>query len=1370
VRAFMAHHQGMTIVAIANVLLHGIMRQRFHAEPRIQATELLLQERTPRDVSVAHPRAEEVRAAARIDDVPLPEVRRLHTANDITPQAHLLSNGRYSVMVTAAGSGYSRWRDLAVTRWREDVTRDDSGSYLFLRDVESGRVWSAGYQPCGVEADRYEVTFTEDRAEITRTDPGIATTLKIVVSPEEDAEVRHLSITNTGGRMRDIDVTSYSELVLAPPAADMAHPAFSKLFVQTEHVARLGALLATRRKRSPGEPEIWAAHQAVIEAEVVGALEVETDRARFLGRGHEVRTPAAAMDGRRLSNTVGAVLDAIFALRCRVRVPAGATARIAFWTSVAASRERVLDLLDKHHDANAFVRASTLAWTQAQIQLRHLGITAAEAGLFQRLAGHVLFADASLRPTSDAIRRGGGGPAALWSQGISGDLPIVLLRIDDVEDIAIARQLLQAHEYWRMKQLAVDLVILNERAPSYVQDLQSALESLVRTSQSRGQVAADGARGSVFILRTDLIPAETRAVLTSVARVVLVGQRGSLADQLDRPRTPAVVKVRRPQRRVSRADTVVTGPAPRQLEFFNGLGGFAADGREYVTLLGPGQSTPAPWINIVANPVFGFQVAAEGSGFTWSLNSRENQLTPWSNDPISDRPGEVMYLRDEETGALWGPTAAPMHDPGAFHVARHGQGYSRFEHESHGVALDLLMYVPLEDPIKISRLKIRNTSARARRLSITAYVEWVLGASRAACAPFIVTEVDAATGAMFARNPWNAAFGSRVAFADLAGRQTDWTADRREFLGRHGTLADPASLLDAGPFSKQVGAGLDPCSALQTSIQLEPGETTEVVFFLGEAADAANAQALLERYRSADLEAVFQNVVEHWEEVLGTVQVKTPDRSMDIILNRWVLYQTLACRLWARSAFYQASGAYGFRDQLQDAMALAVSRPAVLRQHLLRAAGRQFTEGDVQHWWLPRTGQGVRTRISDDRIWLAYAAAHYVDTTGDVAVLDERVPFIEGQALQPGEHDAYFQPSISDEVAPLFEHCARALDQSLAVGAHGLPLIGTGDWNDGMNRVGELGRGESVWLGWFLYATLKAFAPLAQARGDEARSARWLTHAAALQGALEREGWDGDWYRRGYYDDGTPLGSATSEECRIDSIAQSWSVMSGAADAARATQAMAAVNAQLIQRDSGLALLFAPPFDRTPLDPGYIKGYPPGIRENGGQYTHAATWSVIAFALLGQADRAAELFSMLNPVNRATTRADVHRYKVEPYVIAADIYSVAPHAGRGGWTWYTGSAGWLYRAGLEWILGFRVQGSRLRLAPCIPKHWPGFEIAFRYRETRYEILVENPRGVSRGVAYAEFDGQPLAEDPPVIALVDDGGAHRVRIVLGETRK
>ena len=1365
VRAYMAHHQGMTVVAIANGLLDGRMRARFHAEPSVQATELLLQERTPRDVAIAYPRAEEVTQAATIREADVPGVRRLRSAHSAAPQVHLLSNGRYVVMLTGAASGYSRWGDIGITRWREDATRDDWGTYLYLRNVQSGEVWSAGYQPSGVEPDRYDVTFTEDRAQFVRRDRMITTTLAVVVSPEDDAEVRRVSVANAGSQAQEIEITSYAELMLAPPAADASHPSFSKLFLQTEYLPKVGAILATRRRRSPGEPEIWVAHHAVVEGELVGALEIETDRARFLGRGSEVRAPIAVIDGRPLSCSVGTVLDAVFALRCRVRVLPGRTAHVAFWTAAASTRGEVLDLVDKHHDATAFERAATLAWTQAQVQLSHLGVDAEQAGLFQRLAGHVLYADASLRPPAEVIRRGGGGPQALWAQSISGDIPIVLVRIDDLEDITIVRQLLCAHEYWRMKQLAVDLVILNEQRSSYIQDLQAALEGLVRASRSRPQIGADVARGSVFVLRADLVPAETRALLLSMARAVLAGRRGTLSEQINHLQEIETAAV--PARnRAAPSEALQSVPVPPNLEFFNGLGGFAADGREYVTILEAGRSMPAPWINVIANRSFGFQVAVEGSGYTWSLSSRENQLTPWSNDPVTDRPGEVIYVRDEDSGELWGPTAQPMRHPAEPYVARHGQGYSRFEHTARGIALDLLQYVPLEDPIKLSRLTVLNTSTAVRRLSVTAYVEWVLGPSRGASALSVVTEIDPETGAMFARNPWNTRFGPRVAFADLGGKQTAWTGDRREFLGRHGALDNPAALASDAPLSRRLGAGLDPCGALQTTLELEPGESVEIVFFLGEAATAADAQALIARYRSADLAGVLREVVAYWDDLLGTVEVKTPDRSMDLMLNRWLLYQTLVCRVWARSAFYQASGAYGFRDQLQDGMALVLSRPEMTREHLLRASGRQFVEGDVQHWWLPPTGDGVRTRISDDRLWLAHAAAHYVESSGDLAVLDETVPFLEGQPLGAGEHDAYFRPMLSEESASLFEHCARGIDQSLAVGPHGLPLIGTGDWNDGMNRVGEKGKGESVWLGWFLHATLAAFAPLARARGEEARAARWLAHCALLQTALERDGWDGEWYRRGYFDDGTPLGSCGNQECRIDSIAQSWSVISRAADPARAQRAMAAVQEHLMLGDEGLALLFAPPFDHTHLDPGYIKGYPAGVRENGGQYTHAAAWSVIAFAALGDGDQAAELFSLLNPINRAGTRADVQRYKVEPYVVAADVYSVAPHVGRGGWTWYTGSAAWLYRAGIESILGFRLQGAVLSLAPCIPKAWPRFEIVFRYRSARYEIAVESPRGVSRGVVHAELDGKMLPEGPTRIPLRDDAQTHAVRVILG----
>ena len=1362
IRSFMAHHQGMSIVAIADTLLDGVMRGRFHAEPMIQATELLLQERMPRDVAIVHSWEVQVHSPAQARFIEPDGGRHFTSALQAAPVSHLLSNGRFTTMLTTAGSGYIVWDGIAVTRWREDATRDDHGSYVFIRDTRSGEVWSAGLQPSGVTPSSYSVTFTEDRAVFTRHGATLSTAMEVLVSPEDHAEVRRVTLSNDGKHVCELEITSYAELVLAPLSADIAHPAFSKLFVETEYLTGAEALIATRRRRAPGETEIWATHLAIIEnGTSIGGAEFETDRARFLGRGHDIRTPLAMSDGQALSNTSGTVLDAVFALRRRVRIAPGTTVRIAFWTLVAPTRAALLDGIDKHRDSTAFDRVTTLAWTQAQVQLHHLGINAGEAARFQQLAGHIIHAAPLLRPASETIKSGAGAQSTLWPQGISGDLPILLLRIADIEHLEIVRQLLQAHEYWRLKGLAVDFVILNERQSSYVQDLQIALETLVRTSEARRP--SDTVGGRVFVRRVDLLPPETWALLSAVARAVLVAQRGSLGDQLDRIiATPLAV---RPAARVSLAPPGArkAPPVRPQLEFPNGLGGFAEAGREYVTILEPGQSTPAPWINVIANPSFGFHVSTEGSGYTWAVNSRENQLTPWSNDPVSDRAGEAFYLRDEESGALWSPVAYPIRDPAGTYVARHGHGYSRFTHTAHDIATELLQFVPLNAPVKLSRLTLHNQSGQARSLSLTAYVEWVLGPSRSAAQAFVITALDQATGALFATNPWSNAFGTRVAFLDIGGRQVEATGDRTGFIGRNGTLANPLALGGGEKLAGRLGAGLDPCGALRTMIELAPGSTVELTLRLGQAEDADQARRLVTQFRAADLDKALADVKRHWDDVLGAVQVKTPDRAMDIMLNGWLLYQTLACRVWARAGFYQASGAYGFRDQLQDGMALTASYPAVTRTHLLSAAGRQFPEGDVQHWWLPHSGQGVRTRISDDRAWLAYAVSHYVTATGDIAVLDESVAFLEGPALDEGVHDCFFQPVTSEQSASLFEHCALALDASLALGGHGLPLIGTGDWNDGMNRVGERGEGESVWLGWFLHTALQNFIPFALARGNETRATIWQAHATSLRAALEHNAWDGRWYCRGFYDDGTKLGAAESEECRIDSIAQSWAVLSGAAAPERAARAMAAVEEELLRPADGVALLFTPPFDKTLADPGYIKGYPPGVRENGGQYTHAALWSVMAFASLGQGDKAAGLFALLNPINHAGTRADVHRYKTEPYAVTADVYAQYPHMGRGGWSWYTGSAGWMQRAGIESILGMRIEGALLHLDPCIPKSWPGFEMTLRYRSAWYKITLENPAGVNRGIASLTLDGITHTQRPVCLMLHDDGLTHQIQV-------
>ncbi len=1271
--------------------------------------------------------------------------RRVGSPRDAAPRTHLLSNGSYSVMLTAAGAGYSRWRDLSLTRWREDATRDPWGYYVYLRDVSSGEVWSAGFQPVGREAEAYEAAFFEDRAEFSRKDGSIRTAMQILVAPEDDAEVRRIAVANDGDGAREIEVTSYAEVVLNQSAADSAHPAFSKMFVQTEFVAECGVLLATRRPGDPKQAQLWMVHLSAVAGESIGTLQFETDRARFLGRGRDVRNAVSILEGQSLSGTAGTVLDPVLSLRRRVRIKPGETVYVEFWTGIAPTRAQALNLAGKLGNAVAFEQARTRSSAKAAALLGDLGIGAEEAQLFQDVASRLLYVDLSARAPTGILDNNRLGLSTLWSHGISGDLPLVLVSIDDAADLRVISQLLRARAYWQAKNLLVDLLILNEAHGAA--DLQTALDEAIKSRSGPG---------AVIHLAADALPPGHRDLLMTAARTVFDARRGLSSGQFVAPQEAgADGGSPRPASPAAPGPATAHPEAPHpaaRLEFFNGFGGFDTAAGEYVVMLDTDEWTPTPWINVIANPQFGFLASADGTGSTWSLNAQQHQITPWCNDPVSNTPAEAIYIRDEQSRNLWSATPLPIRETDSAYTVRHGFGYTRCEHTSHGIALELLQFVPLEDPLKISRLKVTNCSSEARDLSITHYVDWVLGNQNNRAAPFFITEVEPRTQALLARNPWSVDFPGRVAFIDMAGRQQTYTADRTEFIGRLGSLAAPAMLVGDRALSKRVGGGLDPCGALQTTLHVGAGESIELILLLGEESSRAAAVELIERYRSLDLDAVLMRVTDFWAKTLGVIQVKTPDRSMDLVLNGWLLYQTLSSRVWGRTAFYQSSGAYGFRDQLQDVMALCVSAPAIAREHILRAAARQFSEGDVQHWWLPTSGQGIKTLVSDDRIWLAFVVAHYIEVTADTEVLDAQVSFLGGGPLKPGNLENFSAPETAGS-AVLFEHCVRALDSSLSVGSHGLPLFGTGDWNDGMNRVGVAGRGESVWLGWFLYAALLRFAPIAEKRGASLQAGEWRKHALLLQQAIEREAWDGDWYRRGYYDDGTPLGSVCDEECRIDSIAQSWAVISGAAPRGRAIQAMSAVNAQLVDRHAALVKLFTPPFDHTPQDPGYIKAYPPGLRENGGQYTHAATWSVLAFALLGDGDTAGELFSLLNPINHASSRNAALRYKVEPYVICADIYTAPAHVGRGGWTWYTGSAAWMYRVGTEGILGIHLRGQTLVVDPCVPRSWSGFEFTYRYGTSLYRVSVKNPLGVSRGSAHE-------------IALVDDGRDHAAEITLG----
>ncbi|MCC7633985.1 cyclic beta 1-2 glucan synthetase [Stenotrophomonas rhizophila] len=1377
VRSFMAHHQGMGLLSLVHLLHDQPMQRRFVADVEFQATLLLLQERIPR-AGIFHPhKAVALEEHATTVDTET-QLRVFQNPGSSRPAVQLLSNGRYHSLLTSAGGGYSRHRDISITRWREDGTRDHWGTFCYLRDVASGDFWSTALQPTGVPVEQYEAIFSDAKAEFRGRRNGYETHLEVAISAEDDIELRRLRLCNRSRRTRMVEITTYAEVVLAPAIADELHPAFSNLFVQSEIVRDKQALLCTRRPRSHDEVPPWMFHLVAVHDAEISAISYETDRARFLGRGGTPRAPHALSVDPALSDSEGSVLDPVVAIRCRIELAPGQTALIDMVQGVGADRQACVALVDKYRDRRLADRVFDLAWTHSQVVRRQIDASQTDAQLYERLAGLIVYTHPLLRADPQVLLQNQRGQSGLWGHGISGDLPIVLLQIADTDNIELVRQMVQAHAYWRLKGLRADLVIWNESQPGYRQQLHDRILGMISADPEANVLDRPG---GIFVRPGYQMPQEDRILLQSVARVIINDQQGTLATQVGRHEPP----VRTPPALLLETDAAdrdhhaalpppdapaqprdaqaahLPGPALETgsaLLHDNGTGGFSADGREYVITLREGRPTPAPWSNVLANERLGSVVSESMVGYTWFENAHEFRLTPWHNDPVSDSGGEAFYLRDEDSGHVWSPTPLPCRGRGTYRI-RHGFGYSVYEHVEDGIASELWVYVAVTDAVKYSVLKLRNLSGRARRVSATGYVEWVLGGIHATSQMHIVCERDTASGVLTARNPYNTEFQGRVAFFDTDANGCSYTASRSEFLGRNGSMADPAAL-HRQHLSGQLGVGLDPCAAIQAPLLLADGQAQEVVFRLGMGKDAEQALQLARSVQGGQCARdALVDLAAHWHTLLDVVQVQTPDPSVDVLVNGWLMYQTLACRYMARSGYYQSGGAFGFRDQLQDTMATVHAAPALGRAHLLRCAAQQFPEGDVLHWWHPPQGRGVRTRCSDDFLWLPLATCRYVQVTGDTGVLDEQVRFIEGRALNPGEESYYDLPVVSHDQQSLYQHCVLALRRGCTLlGARGLPLIGAGDWNDGMNLVGRDGRGESVWLGFFLFDTLQRFVAVARAHGDAEFAGYCSDQAQRLRANLEEHAWDGQWYRRAWFDDGTPLGSTHSDECRIDSISQSWSLLSGAADPARAGTAMASLSTHLVNRQAGIVKLLDPPFDRTPHDPGYIRGYVPGVRENGGQYTHAAVWAAMAFAQQGDAATAWELARMINPIHHAGDAAAVAVYKVEPYVLAADVYAVAPHVGRGGWTWYTGSAGWMYRLLTESLLGLQRHGDRLVFTPCLPPEWPQYTLRYRFGSSLYIIQVEQ---VDTGRARLTLDGAARAELH--MPLVDDSGVHQVHL-------
>lgn len=1352
IQTFMAHHQGMSLLSLAYLLLEQPMQKRFESDVQFKTALLLLQEQVPKTSGF-------FTASTEMEDItPVSshaQIRVIHTPDTPTPEVQLLSNGRYHVMLTNAGAGYSRWKESAVTRWREDSTSDPWGTFCYIRDLDTKLFWSNTYQPTLQESESYTAVFSQGRVEFRRLDEQIESYTEVIVSPEDDIEIRRIHLTNRSRKKRNIELTSYAEVVMAHQMADALHPAFSNLFVQTEILQGQNTILCTRRARSKEETPPWMFHMMKIHSAIDHTVSYETDRYKFIGRGRTQVNPAAMYTSKPLTDSHGSVLDPIVSVQYRLAIDQGDTVIVDIISGISSTREDSQYLIDKYQDRHMRDRAFELSWTHSQVVLRQINASEEDAEIYARMASSVIYTNPSLRANAPILIKNQKGQSALWSYSISGDLPIVLLEVSDNSNITLVKQVIQAQAYWHLKGLAVDLVILNEDPSGYRQVLQDQIQSLI--AAGIGMTTGDK-QGRIFVRPVDQVSAEDLILLKAVARVIITDSRGSLEDQIARR---ATTKVGIPYVVSSQVHPQIPGTIAHfdDLQFFNGIGGFSNDGREYIINCSDTSQTPLPWVNVIANKNFGTLVTESGICYTWAENAYGYRLTPWNNDPVTDRTGEAYYIRDEISGLYW----SAMPNPGRSRIpylTRHGFGYTTYQHIHDGIHVDVTVFVDAEAPIKFVTLKISNTSGRQRKLSVTGYAEWVLADLRSKSAMHIVTELNSSTGGLIAKNSYNTDFPNRVAFYDVDDPQYEFTCDRSEFIGRNRTLQRPDAMKRA-KLSGKSGAGFDPCTAIRVPFEINPGATREIIFRMGAGKDRYEAEEVIRQFRGAKAAAKsFENAKNFWLAKLGSLQVETPDAALNILTNGWLLYQVISCRLWGRTGFYQSGGAFGFRDQLQDVLALLHTDAPMSRAQILLAASRQFKEGDVQHWWHPPGGRGVRTLCSDDYVWLPYVTARYVAITGDKAILDEVVPFIEGRQLNASEESYYDMPFTSEKRASLYNHCKQSIQHAFRFGEHGLPLIGSGDWNDGMNMVGIHGKGESVWLGFFLYDVLMRFIPVASQSGDSEFAEICKQSAGTLRKNIEENAWDGSWYRRAYFDDGTPLGSSSNTECKIDSISQSWSILSEAGKSERAAKAMKSVETFLINKDNGLLQLLEPPFNNSDMDPGYIKGYVPGVRENGGQYTHAAIWMVMAFAKMGDRSRTAELLNMINPINHGSSQESMSVYKVEPYVMAADVYGVSPHTGRGGWTWYTGSAGWMYQLVVESFIGLKRQGNMLWFEPCVPESWNSFRVKYEYLSTSYEIeIIHNP-SFTNGQAIV-FDG--IEQNGTIIVLNDDGGTHSVTV-------
>lgn len=1321
VRCYMVHHLGMSFLALDNVLNNNNIQRIFHSIPEVKATEVILKEKIP-----------EVITFERDMDY-VEEEKKLHV-KELIPRVYkdilrenqevlMLSNGTFSTMLTLTGSGYSKKNDEFLYRWKGDNTLDNSGLFFYLRDLNSKKYWSTTYEPCRIENTNYEVSFSVDKGKFNNVYENIESSMEVIVSPEDDLDIRKITLKNISDTDKTLEITSYMEIILTTFDADAAHPGFSNLFIETEYDEVHKVLIGKRRSRVKNGKVPYIFHK-LIQGDLL-ETSYETSRLNFIGRNRDLDFPKALEDNDSLKNTLGIVLDPIMSVRTHIELEKDGEKTIYFITGIAPSREEAIKLASEYDDVRRLESSFNTYNKSMQIELKYLGISSEQANIYQSLASNILFLNNERKDREEYIKNINKFQRDLWAYGISGDLKIAMVDIEKDDDINIARAMIKMHKYWKSKGLKVDLIIYNNEEVSYEQPLQKEILDSINVLYTEDIINKPG---GIFIHNKSTMGEEIKDFLIGIASFYINREKGNILTKINNDKEISehkeneVFDFEENTTEKNRGDEKIYD-ITNDLDFFNGYGGFDKNDSSYVIYLNNYKKTPAPWINVIANKNFGFNVSEVGSSHTWCENSRENKITPWSNDYIKDPLSEAVYIRDDNDGKYFSITPEPVRDCGEY-LIRHGFGYSVFNHKALGINAEMTMFCPKDEQVKIQKIVLENTSEMDREISIFFYAQLVLGVLNFNTKKYITTYNKETY--VFGENPYSEYFGKLKAYGTiLGGESLAFTCDRGEFLGFEKGLKSPKALRYRN-LKGNFGSILDPCLAIQSKIKIKKGERKEIAVLLGQEEALESIEALINKYSDINnVNKALEGVRNYWKEFLGTIKVKTSNKSIDYLLNGWLLYQNYSCRYMARTAFYQSGGAYGFRDQLQDSMSIGLINHNITKEQILRSASRQYIEGDVQHWWHPIINSGIRTRFSDDLLWLPYVTAEYIGFTGDYSILNEISPYLEDEPLRDGEDERYTIVNQSSKTGTIYEHCIRAIEKSLKFGVHNIPLMGSGDWNDGMSTVGNEGKGESVWLGWFIYEILSRFYDICDYMKDEERKERYLKKKEFIKENLEKNAWDGDWYRRAYFDNGTPLGSQENNECKIDSLAQSWSVISHGGNLERAKEAMKSVEDYLVDKELGVIKLLSPPFEKSDKEePGYIKGYVAGVRENGGQYTHAATWVILAFAKLGMGDKALEYFNMINPINHTTTEDKCEKYKLEPYVMPADVYIREPHDGRGGWSWYTGTAGWMYKVGLEGLLGFRVcKDKGYKINPCVLESLGDFEIEINNDKEKYKIQV-----------------------------------------------